>query len=155
MGEPGFWEAKRLEELTHAEWEALCDGCGRCCLHKLENESDGRLAYTAVACRLLDTENGGCTDYAHRQDRVPDCLVLDPASIGAFGWLPESCAYRRVAEGRGLATWHPLISGDPDSVHAAGISVRGRVISEEHVPPDHLHEYVIHWIKGDRRGGQR
>jgi uncharacterized cysteine cluster protein YcgN (CxxCxxCC family) len=153
VAEPAFWEAKRLEEMSRSEWEALCDGCGRCCLHKLEDEGNGRLAYTAVACRLLDVENGGCRDYPQRRKHVPDCLVLDAANIKAFGWLPESCAYRRLAEGRPLAAWHPLVSGDPESVHAAGISVRGRVISEDNVPPDHLDEYVIHWIKGDRRGG--
>ncbi len=152
MPDAPYWELKTLAEMSREEWEGLCDGCGRCCLHKLEDEDTGRLAYTAVACRLLDTETGRCRDYPNRQEKVPDCLVLDPERVGTFGWLPESCAYRRLADGRGLASWHPLISGDPETVHRAGISVRGRVVSEDHVPSSHLHEYVIHWIKGGLRG---
>jgi uncharacterized cysteine cluster protein YcgN (CxxCxxCC family) len=147
-----YWERKTLAEMSREEWEGLCDGCGRCCLHKLEEEESGHLAYTAVACRLLDTRTGQCSDYPRRQDKVPDCLVLDPGRVSEFVWLPQSCAYRRLAEGRGLASWHPLVSGDPETVHRAGISVGGRVVSEAHVPASHLHEYVIHWIKGGLRG---
>ncbi len=124
-----FWERKRLSELSSQEWEALCDGCGKCCVHKLEDDA-GDYYFTSVACRLLDGESGLCSRYAERHRFVPDCITLTPRKIRQFGWLPQSCAYRRIAEGRGLAWWHPLVSGDPDTVHRAGISVRGRVTNE-------------------------
>ena len=128
---PPFWQTKTLSEMTRAEWESLCDGCGRCCLHKLRYEETGDLAFTNVACRLLDLRSCRCGDYANRRKHVPDCVHLTPAALRTIDWLPPSCAYRRLAEGRGLAWWHPLVSGDPDTVHAAGISVRGRAISEK------------------------
>ena len=138
-----FWQAKRLHEMTPAEWESLCDGCGRCCLHKLRHDDTGELSYTTVACRLLDLHTCRCSDYASRQRRVPDCVQLSPENLREIDWLPPSCAYRRLAEGRGLAWWHPLVSGDPDTVHTAGVSVRGRAVSEKRAGP--LEHYIAEW----------
>jgi uncharacterized cysteine cluster protein YcgN (CxxCxxCC family) len=125
-----FWKRKSLAEMDDDEWESLCDGCGLCCMHKVEEEDTGELFYTNLACRLLDTEACRCTDYANRARQVADCLVITPDSKDAFEWLPASCAYRILANGEELHEWHPLISGDPNSVHEAGISVRGKVVSE-------------------------
>jgi len=125
-----FWKRKSLAEMSAGEWESLCDGCGLCCMHKVEEEDTGELFYTNLACRLLDTESCRCTDYAHRAQLVSDCLRLSPASTDAFEWLPATCAYRLLSRGRDLPDWHPLLTGDPESVHAAGISVRGKVVSE-------------------------
>ena len=134
-----FWQTKRLEEMTEPEWESLCDGCGRCCLHKLRDEVTEALSFTNVACRLLDLDRCTCGDYPRRQAKVPDCVSLSPDLLEEIDWLPPSCAYRRVQEGRGLAWWHPLVSGDPDSVHEAGVSVRGRAVSEECSGPLEFH----------------
>ena len=144
---PDFWRRKRLEELSPDEWEALCDGCGRCCLHKLEDADTRELSYTRVACRLLDLDTCRCSDYANRHRRVPDCVSITPAMLKRCRWLPWTCAYRRLAEGRDLAWWHPLISGDAATVVQAGISVRGRVLSERHVPVEGLDEHEIRWIR--------
>jgi uncharacterized cysteine cluster protein YcgN (CxxCxxCC family) len=138
-----FWKTKRLEEMTPDEWESLCDGCGRCCLHKLRDEDTNALAFTNVACRLLDLESCRCGDYAKRQRRVPDCVSLTPVGLRDIDWLPPSCAYRRVRDGLGLAWWHPLVSGDPDTVHQAGVSVRGRAVSERRAGP--LESHVVDW----------
>ena len=125
-----FWELP-LAALDRAEWEALCDGCGRCCLHKLEDEDTGEIAHTNVACKLLDTETARCRDYRHRKAHVPDCLRLTLKLVGTVPWLPETCAYRRRAEGKPLPEWHYLISGSRDTVHEAGQSTRGWTVSEE------------------------
>jgi uncharacterized cysteine cluster protein YcgN (CxxCxxCC family) len=138
-----FWKAKRLEEMTRDEWESLCDGCGRCCLHKLRDEDTEALSFTNVACRLLDLESCCCRDYAHRQRRVPDCVSLTPQSLNEIDWLPPSCAYRRLRDGHDLEWWHPLVSGDPDTVHQAGVSVRGRAVSERRAGA--LDNHIVQW----------
>jgi len=131
-----FWESKHLEQMTPEEWEALCDGCGRCCLQKLEDRKTGKVQYTWVACYLFDTEECRCTNYADRIRLVKGCSVLTPSRVRAYRWLPRTCAYRLLAEGKRLPPWHPLVTGDRRSVHAAGISVKGCAISETHVHPD-------------------
>ncbi|WP_448585997.1 YcgN family cysteine cluster protein [Thermaurantiacus sp.] len=128
---PRFWERFPLAGLTRAEWEALCDGCGRCCLHKLEDEETGELFLTNVACRLLDRASCRCTDYRQRKLRVPDCVALRPGEIADLDWLPSTCAYRRLDAGRPLPEWHHLVCGDREAVHRAGASVRGWTVSEE------------------------
>ena len=138
-----FWIGKKLEELTHQQWEALCDGCGRCCLQKLKNATTGKVYYTSVACILLDIETCRCSDYEFRHTLVPDCLKLEPANIPKLRWLPKTCAYRRVAEGKDLPEWHPLVTGDPDSARDTGFSIRERAISEANVHPDDLERFQI------------
>ncbi len=141
-----WWNEVPLEQLDRVRWEALCDGCARCCLHKLEDEDSGELLYTRVHCRLLDAQSCRCTDYRRRSERVPECTRLEPSAVAGLAWLPDTCAYRLRAAGLPLPSWHPLVSGDPDSVHRAGISVRGVTVSEEFVHPDGYHEYVLHWV---------
>jgi uncharacterized protein len=141
-----FWQRKSLQEMTDPEWESLCDGCGRCCLNKLEEEGTDRTFYTDVGCRLLDGRTCRCHDYSHRLEKVDDCVRLTPESLKTITWLPPSCAYVLLAEGKDLYWWHPLVSGDPDTVHAAGVSVRGRVrASETQVPDDMLEDYIVSW----------
>ncbi|MQX37016.1 YcgN family cysteine cluster protein [Roseospira navarrensis] len=138
-----FWERKTLRQMTEAEWESLCDGCGKCCLNKLQDEDTGALAFTNAACKLLDRQSCRCSDYANRWDFVPDCVKLGPSSVGRLAWLPSTCAYRLLDEGQPLPSWHPLLTGDPESVHRAGISVRGRVVCETSV--DDLEDHVVDW----------
>ena len=152
---PPFWESKPLADMTEAEWESLCDRCGRCCLHKLEDEDTGQVHYTDVACRLLNVAECRCTRYSTRLEHVPDCVVVRPDNLDALGWLPASCAYRRLAEGRGLARWHPLVSKDPLSVHRAGISVRGRCVSASEVAEADIETRVIRWLKPPRGARRR
>jgi uncharacterized cysteine cluster protein YcgN (CxxCxxCC family) len=141
-----FWEQKTLSEMTTDEWESLCDGCGKCCLHKLEDEDNGDVYYTNVACKLLDINNCRCQQYSHRKEEVPDCLVLTVDDIADFHWLPTTCAYRLLHEGKPLASWHPLVSGSSETVHDAGISVAGRVLSEKYVHPDDYEEHIVRWV---------
>lgn len=130
-----FWKRKRLEEMTPQEWESLCDGCAKCCLHKLEDEDTGEIAYTNVACRLLDLGTSRCSNYKQRKRLVPDCLKLAAKDISRFQWLPPTCAYRLVAEGKDLPSWHPLITGDPLSTVKSGASVCGWAVSERNAGP--------------------
>lgn len=140
-----FWETTPIDALTPAQWESLCDGCGKCCLEKFEEEETGAIVYSRVACILLDLDTCRCKDYEHRGRRVADCVTLTPAVLKPGTWLPETCAYRRLSEGRPLPRWHPLISGDPRSVAAAGHSVRGRVIAPETGEDPMMN--LIDWIK--------
>ena len=133
MSAKPFWETIPLGRMTRSQWESLCDGCGKCCVHKLEDDETGQLFPTNVACRLLDPRTAQCKDYPNRKAHVPECVRLTPAKLDTIDWLPSSCAYLRVHNGQGLADWHPLISGDPASVHRAGISVRGKTVSEDDV----------------------
>jgi uncharacterized cysteine cluster protein YcgN (CxxCxxCC family) len=139
-----YWEKKPLKKLNNAEWEALCDGCGKCCLNKLEDEDSGDVALTSVACRLLDDATCRCAHYETRHRFVPDCIVLKPSNIDShIYWMPQTCAYRLLHQGQPLPDWHPLISGTPDSVHAAGVSVQGRTVSEFDVNDDDWEDYII------------
>lgn len=146
-GELPFWQRKALSEMTPLEWESLCDGCARCCLQKLEDIDTGELAYTAVVCRYLDQEKCQCTCYHQRKTLVPTCLALTTELLTPenLAWFPSTCAYRLLAENKPLYWWHPLISGDPESVYHAGVSVRYRVISEEQVHEDDLEDYIVDW----------
>lgn len=145
-----FWQTKRLEQMTVQEWESLCDGCGLCCLVRFEDEDTGEIIPTRVSCRLFDDKLCRCSDYENRKKHVPDCIKLTPHNIDALPWMPKSCAYRRLHEGRDLADWHPLVSGDPESVHRAGVSVRGQTVNEReladpddavaHLAPDLMEE---------------
>lgn len=142
-----FWDEKSLAQMTAAEWESLCDGCARCCMIKLEDEDDGRVHYTELVCDLLDLEACRCTRYPLRHELVPDCIEFDADLAATLRWLPRTCAYRRLAEGRGLADWHPLVSGRADSVHEAGISVRGKVVHASRVREEEQVEHVIRWVE--------
>ena len=144
-GAEPFWITKSMSDMTPDEWESLCDGCARCCLVKLEDIDTGELHYTDVACTLLDLKVCRCTDYARRSQRVADCVQLTPDEVAEIDWLPQTCAYRLVSEGRDLHWWHPLVSGTTASVHEAGISVRGRVISEGEVAQAELEERCVTW----------
>ena len=145
MSEKPFWKRKPLTALTDAEWESLCDGCARCCLLKAEDEQTGEIHYTEVACRLLDLDACQCTNYRRRQTLVHDCVKLTPEKVLTLSWLPATCAYRLVAENKDLYWWHPLVSGDPNTVHTAGVSVRDRVLPEDDVgdPLSHLVEWPM------------
>ncbi|WP_417714597.1 YcgN family cysteine cluster protein [Pseudophaeobacter arcticus] len=141
---PRFWEQKPLKKLSPREWEALCDGCGKCCLNKLEDEDTGEVALTRVACRLLDDQSCQCAHYETRHSFIPECIVLKPENLDTHAyWMPQTCAYRRLWEGKSLPDWHPLVTGDPDSVHRAGVSVRGMTVSEFDTPLEEWEDYII------------
>jgi len=144
VGRP-FWQVKSLENMSRMEWEALCDGCARCCLNKLEDWETGQIIWTNVACSLLDGESCKCADYDNRLATVPDCVPLDPEKVATLTWLPPTCAYRLLEEGYDLYWWHPLVSGDPDTVHQAGISVRGKTVSEEGMEVEDYENHVVFW----------
>lgn len=146
MLEDKFWQKKSLEKMSCEEWEAVCDGCAKCCLQKLEDDETGEVYYTDVVCRYLDDHSCSCGDYGNRTRLVPTCVNLTPVNVYEIDWLPSTCAYRLLAEGKPLYDWHPLMSGDPDSIHNASMSVRHKVISENKVQPDELEERIIHWI---------
>lgn len=141
-----FWRRKSLGEMSRGEWESLCDGCGKCCLVKLQDEEAGRVDYTDVACRLFDLGTCRCTRYGARHRLVPDCVRLGPERLQDIAhWMPATCAYRLLAEGKALPDWHPLVSGDPESVHRAGISVRGRVVPESGQDEAELLARIVDW----------
>jgi uncharacterized cysteine cluster protein YcgN (CxxCxxCC family) len=138
-----FWQTKSLAELTKEEWEALCDGCAKCCLIKFEDEDTGRIYHTNVVCELLEIYHCRCTRYAERSVLVLTCLTLTPALASSLTWMPDTCAYRLLAEGKDLPPWHPLVSGDPKAVHKAGMSVRGKVVSARDIDEEDLPDYVV------------
>ncbi len=138
-----FWETKKLHEMTPTEWESLCDNCGKCCLHKLEDEDTGEIYFTSVVCNLIDLKTCRCTHYAERTIRVPECIDLKQHDFAAYTWLPSTCAYRLLSDGKPLADWHPLVSGDPNSVVETGVSIRSYAMKEADV--DDLEDHIIEW----------
>ncbi len=140
-----FWKTKSLEEMTPEEWESVCDGCAKCCLIKLEDEDTGDIAYTRLHCRLLDEETCRCADYTNRKTKVPDCVILTPKSVSELKWMPKSCAYRQLNEGKGLPDWHHLISGDASLVHTQGQSIAGRTVSEDTVLDEDQIDWIVDW----------
>jgi uncharacterized protein len=145
-----FWETKGLAELSEEEWESLCDGCGKCCLIRLEDEDTGETWNTDVHCRLFDSDACGCSDYANRKDYVPDCVKLTPDNVQTLDWMPRTCAYRLVAEGAPLYHWHHLISGNRETIHDAGMSIRNQTIPEGRLKPRQLMKRLRFWPGEDR-----
>ena len=144
---PQFWKKYSLAEMTHSEWEALCDGCGLCCLIKLEDDETQEIAYTKVACKLLDCSTGHCSDYQNRRLSVPDCIQLSLEKLQHIRWLPPSCAYRRLNEGQKLPAWHYLNRGSRDNVIKARKSVAGRCVSETDINEDDIEDYIVRWVR--------
>jgi uncharacterized protein len=141
-----FWQTKSLAEMSDAEWESLCDGCAKCCLHKLEDEDTGEVYYTNVACQLLDIQTCRCQDYASRSQRVPDCLALRRQDLSALAWMPATCAYRLLSEGKPLPAWHPLVSGVADSAVLAGAAISDFAVPESEVAEDEMEDHIIEWL---------
>lgn len=144
MSQQSFWKLKALKDMSPGEWESLCDGCAKCCLVQLEDE-DGRLEFTDVACRLLNCSTGRCRDYGNRSVRVPDCVTLTPGNVADLHFMPKTCAYRLLSEGKDLPDWHPLVTGDPHSTARAGMSVRGQVVSEIELSDDEIDTRIRSW----------
>jgi len=144
-GKQPFWREKSLNQMTAEEWESLCDGCAKCCLEKLENSDTGEISYTNVGCGLLDVNKCRCTKYAERKRYMPDCERLTPSNIAFLKWMPSTCAYKLLSEGKDLPDWHPLVSGNPDSVYEAGISIRGRAVAAEDAGD--LEDHIVQWPK--------
>ncbi|PIE43090.1 MAG: hypothetical protein CSA50_07115 [Gammaproteobacteria bacterium] len=142
-----FWQVKTLDEMSPEEWESLCDGCGKCCLHKLEDEDDGEIYYTDIACRYLDEQKCQCTVYRQRLEKVPECMCLKAVDLAGMSWLPATCAYRLLYEGKSLPDWHPLVSGNLQTIHNAGMSVKGRIVAETSVAEDEWQDHIIFGIK--------
>ncbi|HEC26208.1 MAG TPA: YcgN family cysteine cluster protein [Gammaproteobacteria bacterium] len=142
-----FWKTKPLAKMSEEEWESLCDGCGQCCLVKLEDEDNGEIFYTDIVCYLLDQDSCTCGDYQQRCVLVPDCVKLTPTNLEGLSWMPADCAYRRLAEGQDLAWWHPLVSGSSETVHESGVSVRGKVVIETEVDSDELEDHIVDWVR--------
>ena len=145
MQDKPFWDEKSLTEMSPEEWESLCDGCGKCCVLKLEDVDTGKIYYTDVGCKLLDCDNSQCTDYANRKAIVPDCVVLAPDNLSSLDWMPSTCAYRLLNEGKSLPDWHPLITGNPNSPRIAGHSVAGQIVPEGSVVEDDLPDHIRDW----------
>ena len=146
MASQPWWQTKSLDQMDDAQWEALCDGCAKCCLVKLEDADTEEIYYTNVSCQLLDTESCRCSDYAGRHKVVDDCMKLDRSNVNKLEWLPQSCSYRLVAAGEALPEWHHLITGDREAMHNYGASLRGKVTSELNVHDDDIEDHIIRWI---------
>ena len=145
MADTPFWKTKTLEEMSKTEWESLCDGCGKCCLNKLEDWDTAEIHWTNIGCELLDCESCLCKDYQNRFEKVSDCIQLTPEVVRELSWLPPTCGYRLVRDGKDLFEWHPLISGNPETVHKAGISVKGRVVPDEGIQADEYEHHLVDW----------
>lgn len=141
-----FWE-KPLDSLNAEQWEQLCDGCGRCCLKKLVAEDSDEIFYTRIVCRYFDQQSSRCQCYSARNQKVPDCLVVKNSNINELNWMPETCAYKLRHQGKPLYDWHPLIAGNRIAMERAGISIRGKVLSEEYVHQHGMEEHIINWVK--------
>jgi uncharacterized protein len=153
-GRVPFWKQKSLREMNRREWELLCDGCGKCCLYKIRDAKTGEVQYTDVSCRLLCSETCRCNSYENRYRLVPTCLILTPTRVEEFAWLPRTCTYRLLAQGKDLPWWHHLVSGDPDLIHRLGLSIKGKVVSEDYIHPLRLRQHIVQWPWVSRSVGQ-
>lgn len=154
MSQP-FWKTKTLAEMNEAEWESLCDGCGRCCVISIEFEDTNEIAWTDISCRLFDTNTCRCSDYGNRKKRVRDCVKLTPENVGSLDWMPPTCAYRLLNDGKDLHWWHPLVSGDPETVHSAGASARGKTSPNKRHSIARLVDRITEWPEPAKRPPRR